>query len=415
MYKCWGGFVLYYFVSFVATQPETGRAGNRWHTDSRVGDRYAGTDWQRQGVSELPSPTNVTFSWTNEFCWELSWSLPENVDSQRCKYHINMSQIGQKNIIKTKKETRLKDCFPLMGVVRFSIQTQCNNRTRMSQTVVHTIPAPTELVKNFKCFLYSKAMNCSWLLTNQVPEDLQLYYGFKNMSKVSECSEYLYNDNQRTGCHLIGDFRIRIFFQVNGTLNGSSVRNTFEVDPKGHVQPLPLELKITEEGSNLNISWISPDIRDPRCWEYIINYTRCNTPESKSLKGETWIMVNYDPHCQYRVRIKPIFLKWCGMGEGDWTREEIYGKDGNRDWHLHVAAIFISVMAVIVSIVVCFCIRKHKDKILPQVPKPTNLISDMFNNNNDMSINEHLYIPAQEEVDCKITLVQDPLPQQPES
>lgn len=35
----------------------------------------------------------------------------------------------------------------------------------------------TELVKNFKCFLYSKAMNCSWLLTNQVPEDLQLYYG----------------------------------------------------------------------------------------------------------------------------------------------------------------------------------------------------------------------------------------------
>ena len=28
-----------------------GRAGNRWHTDSRVGDRYAGTDWQRQGVS----------------------------------------------------------------------------------------------------------------------------------------------------------------------------------------------------------------------------------------------------------------------------------------------------------------------------------------------------------------------------
>ncbi|XP_045556093.1 GTPase IMAP family member 6-like isoform X7 [Salmo salar] len=31
--------------------PEPSRAGNRWHTDSRVGDRYAGTDWQRQGVS----------------------------------------------------------------------------------------------------------------------------------------------------------------------------------------------------------------------------------------------------------------------------------------------------------------------------------------------------------------------------
>eukprot|EP00063_Salmo_salar_P061438 XP_014036273.1 PREDICTED: E3 ubiquitin/ISG15 ligase TRIM25-like isoform X2 [Salmo salar] len=28
------------------------RGGNRWHTHSRVGDRYAGTDWQRQGVSD---------------------------------------------------------------------------------------------------------------------------------------------------------------------------------------------------------------------------------------------------------------------------------------------------------------------------------------------------------------------------
>ncbi|XP_064787649.1 granulocyte-macrophage colony-stimulating factor receptor subunit alpha-like isoform X2 [Oncorhynchus masou masou] len=363
MYKCWGVFVLYYFVSFVATQPET----------------------------ELPSPRNVTFSWTNEFCWELSWSLLENVDSQRCKYHINMSWIGQKNLNRTKTETRLEECFPLMG----------------------------ELVTNFKCFLYtSKAMNCSWLLANQVPEDLQLYYGFfrlKNMSMVSECNEYLYNGNQRTGCHLRGDFQMRIFFQVNGTLNGSSVRNTFEVNPHIHVQPIPLELKITEEGSNLNISWISPDIGHSHCWKYIINYTRCKMPESKSLEDKTWIMVNYDPHCQYRVRIKPIFLQWCGMGEGDWTEEEIYGKDGNRDWHLHVAAVFISVMAVIVSILVCFCIRKHKDKILPKVPKPTNLIGDMFNNNNEMSINENLYIPAQEEVDCKITLVQYPLPQQPES
>jgi hypothetical protein len=28
-----------------------GRSGNRGQTDSRAGDRWAGTDWQRQGVS----------------------------------------------------------------------------------------------------------------------------------------------------------------------------------------------------------------------------------------------------------------------------------------------------------------------------------------------------------------------------
>ncbi|CAB1345256.1 unnamed protein product [Coregonus sp. 'balchen'] len=388
MYKCWGVFILYYFVSFVATQPET----------------------------DLPSPRNVTFSWTNEFCWELSWSLQENVDSQTCKCHITISRIGQKNVIKKRKGTQLQECFPLMEGVSFFLQTQCENRTRMSQTIVHTIPAPTELVKNFKCYLYSsKAMNCSWLLANQAPEDLQLYYGSNNVSKVSECSEYLYNTGQRTGCHLRGDFHKLIYFQVNGTLNGSSVRNTFEVNPHVHVKPLPLEWKITEEGSNLNISWISPDIKNPRCWDYVINYTRCKKPMSNHLEDKTWIMVNYDPYCQYRVRIKPIFSKRCGMGEGDWTKEKLYGKEGNRDWHLHVAAIFIPFMAVIVAIVVCVCIRKHKDKILPKVPKPTNLIRDMFNNNNEMRAMANLYIPAQEEVDCKITLVQDPLPQEPES
>lgn len=37
-----------------------------------------------------------------------------------------------------------------MGGVRFFIQTQCN-KTQMSQTVVHTIPAPTGWLSTTEC------------------------------------------------------------------------------------------------------------------------------------------------------------------------------------------------------------------------------------------------------------------------
>ncbi|XP_013999406.1 solute carrier family 66 member 3 isoform X2 [Salmo salar] len=38
------------YTGYGISKLTNGRAGNRWHTDSRVGDRYAGTDWQRRSL-----------------------------------------------------------------------------------------------------------------------------------------------------------------------------------------------------------------------------------------------------------------------------------------------------------------------------------------------------------------------------
>uniref|UniRef100_A0A8C8IHN1 Type I cytokine receptor cytokine-binding domain-containing protein n=1 Tax=Oncorhynchus tshawytscha TaxID=74940 RepID=A0A8C8IHN1_ONCTS len=185
----------------------------------------------------------------------------------------------------------------------------------------------TELVKNFQCSLYSsKAMNCSWLPANQA-SDLQLYYGYLGPSHIAACSEYQYRDGQRTGCHLRGSFlQYDVYFKVNGTLDGLSVQNNFLVLPRYHVKPPAPKVKITEEGRNLILSWDPPDIGAVHCWNFILKYNKCQESLGKEIQLEHVPgKVSYDQRCQYRVKLKAVYTKWCGEGGSDWSEEEIYG------------------------------------------------------------------------------------------
>ncbi|XP_020347097.1 interleukin-13 receptor subunit alpha-2-like isoform X3 [Oncorhynchus kisutch] len=186
-----------------------------------------------------------------------------------------------------------------------------------------------ELVKNFQCSLYSsKAMNCSWLPANQA-SDLQLYYGYLGPSHIAACSEYQYRDGQRTGCHLRGSFlQYDVYFKVNGTLDGLSVQNNFLVLPRYHVKPPAPKVKITEEGRNLILSWDPPDIGAVHCWNFILKYNKCQESLGKEIQLEHVPgKVSYDQRCQYRVKLKAVYTKWCGEGGSDWSEEEIYGTE----------------------------------------------------------------------------------------
>ncbi|XP_070291884.1 uncharacterized protein [Salvelinus sp. IW2-2015] len=215
--------------------------------------------------------------------------------------------------------------------VNYTVQTNpkhCTGRT-ISKPVSKSITKPTELVKNFRCSLYSsKAMNCSWLPANQA-SDLQLYYGYLGPSHIAACSEYQYRDGQRTGCHLRGSFlQYDVYFKVNGTLDGLSVRNNFLVLPRNHVKPPAPKVKITEEGRNLILSWDPPDIGAGHCWNYILKYNKCQESLGKEMQLEhVPVKVSYDQRCQYRVKLKAVYTRWCGEGGSDWSEEEIYGTE----------------------------------------------------------------------------------------
>nr|ACO13812.1 Interleukin-13 receptor alpha-1 chain precursor [Esox lucius] len=379
MYNCWKVFVFHFLVLIVATQTE----------------------------AELPSPIRLTSTWKNEFCLEFSWRLPESFDENLdCKYKIKTSQVS---ITRSSKTTLFQECDSLEGGLNFSVQTECNNSK--SQPVVHTIAAPRELVKDFHCFYYSSnALNCSWLPTNQSPEDINLYYAYPeseiHLSNTSECRSYLRNAGRKTGCLIRGDFsKLKVYFQVNGTVNGSSLRNTFKVIPKDNVKPPAPKVKITEKENNLNLSWNHPNISHPHCWDYMLNYSRCQESLSKTTKSNSET-IPYDPRCKYRVRIKAVYTSYCGKGESDWSGVEIYGEE---DWLITVISIVIPASLFLFVILFLCCFMKHKEKLFPKIPQPSMIYKDTLNSNKEeKTFIGDLYVPVEEDVECKFSLENEP-------
>ncbi|KAA8582426.1 hypothetical protein FQN60_006483 [Etheostoma spectabile] len=71
------------------------------------------------------------------------------------------------------------------------------------------------------------------------------------------------------------------------------------------------------------------------------------------------------------------------------------------------AAAIVPLMFAGLAVLGFVCFRKHKEHIFPKVPEPRDLVSDIFDNNNKSTVC-NLYIPAEEEDNCKITLVEEP-------
>ncbi|KAL0970258.1 hypothetical protein UPYG_G00239570 [Umbra pygmaea] len=379
MYSCWAFFVTYNLVSFVAS------------------------------TTELSSPINLTFSWTNEFCWKLSWSLPASFEEKlNCspKYQVNLPVPGKVPDSKRTSSTTYETCAGLTGVGNYSVETLCN--TNINQPAVHTIAAPKELVSNFQCVFYSyNDMNCSWHQTSQTPDDLQFYYAYPisktSISNISMCNTYLHTAEKKTGCHLScnNSFPHDLFIQVNGTVNGSLVRNTFKIDPKSNVKPPAPKVKIRKEGMYLNLSWDHPNIRRPHCWKYLLNYSRCQEPKICIEIDRNSKNILYEPECQFEIQVKAIF-NTCGTGESDWSEVELYGKNV---WPVDVGAIVIPIAVFIFVILFLCCFMKHRKKLYPKIPQPSLVYKDRTEE--QKIVIGSLYVPD-EKVELNINLENKP-------
>ncbi|KAK6323245.1 hypothetical protein J4Q44_G00055840 [Coregonus suidteri] len=360
----------------------------------------------------LPEPLNLSLTWATEFLIKLSWNAPKDLDAScKVKYIINSTRTGQKSNISSTPCLYKEYNVDMNDAVNYTVITspvECNDRTQ-SKPVSVSKPKSTELVKNFGCFLYSsKAMNCSWLPVNDASKDLQFYYRSPGDSHIAACSEYQYRAAQRTGCHLRGAFlQYDVYFLVNGTLNGSYVRNNFLVLPRYHVKPQAPKVKITEEGKNLILSWDPPDIGASHCWNYILNYNKCQESLSKEIQSKyVPVKVPYDRRCQYRVQVKAVYQKWCGDGGSDWSEEEIYGVD---EWSMTVVGTVIPAAVFLFLILLICCFMRHREKLFPKIPQPSLIFKDMLNSNKEQKSSiGNLYVPVKEEVECKISLEKDP-------
>uniref|UniRef100_A0A671UTK8 Uncharacterized LOC115589910 n=1 Tax=Sparus aurata TaxID=8175 RepID=A0A671UTK8_SPAAU len=304
---------------------------------------------------------------------------------------------------KKKNECRLKRSEPYMDFSVASVFV-CSLRCE------HVSLFFPELVRNLSCYVHSsKQTRCSWLPVSDAAdlgfffrltaEDLSLSIHNISRTPLRGCPAYV---NRKTGCDLQADTRHSIHILFNGTLNNSSVRNTFKIWLKENARPLPLNWTVIKAGDTFNISWIPPDFDKLSVWKFTIKQTACNKSMLHDVFEGTSTELNVIRRCENCMAIKAV-RKVTG-GESEWSDVKCFGSEPNA---LVYAAIIIPMMFAVLAALTLMCCKKNKDIIFPRVPEPRDFLSDISDNNNKITV-RNLYIPAEEE-DCKITLVIDPL------
>ncbi|XP_037336773.2 interleukin-13 receptor subunit alpha-1 [Pungitius pungitius] len=362
---------------------------------------------QRAPVSP---PRDVSLVWINEFWAQLSWAPPPH-SMANCHYEvIGEIHLGEKLFHSKNVNTQYFKRKIVMegGFLQLRVQTTCSGIH--SEPVVMILKYP-DLVRNVHCYSFAATKgHCSWSPASQAP-DLRFFYWLvddyseppadETSVNIQECLSYNYTGAVRTGCNLEArtDQIIYIFF--NATLMDTVPRNTFKKETFEDVRPPPLEWTVNKTGDKFAISWTKPDI--PIDWSIIMRYTECDETKNKTFQGDKPGELDLVPHCPYCMALIAHFVN----GATPWTKEKCFDADIDpKAWML--AAIIIPLMLVGLLALMFGCYRKNKEYIFPKVPQPRDLLSDISDNNNKSTVPD-LYIPMDEEANCKITLVEDPL------
>ncbi|XP_036404967.1 interleukin-13 receptor subunit alpha-1 [Megalops cyprinoides] len=390
----------------------------------------------------LPPPSRVSLQWVNDFCVNLSWSPPENLNRSACgvKYLVEETIRGGESNKFTKVCTNYTTCLELDGGVTYTVRTQPDTcgQINSSEGITLSIPPVKEkLVKDFQCVYYaSGSMNCTWNPTSEAT-DLQLHYWWNDGERIhlppEPCSLYLYSGNLKTGCHLHGGFLdvtalYPMFFLIKGMRGGSVLRNTFYTLPRENVKPSPPKLKIEplpDKPNHLMLTWEEPSGFHPelKYWDYQFRITNCEKKQPKSAHQDTYVEVPYDQRCQFRAQVRAVCNYMCGKGASDWSQEESYGQDSS-DWSFHVAFIAIPIILTICVIVLLLFLKKLQVLILPQIPDPRKFLKELINSNEDQGVarpnlpwdstldERKVFVPEQTEVCLKIELEAESQPKE---
>ncbi|KAK2900189.1 cytokine receptor common subunit beta-like [Channa argus] len=356
-------------------------------------------------------PQNVSLRWISDLKVEGSWAPPEH-SVENCKYEVNFETNEEhsfRNISNLTEFSKPLDCVMEGGFLHFSVRSVCNGSRSEAAVVNITYP---ELVKNLKCILTSSTQaECSWEAASHT--NVTFYYRYLGSSDTDElqwCPSYRNTDHMTTVCdlQLEVDKLKRIYIVFKGTVDNVLVRNTFDRDLFHNVRLPPLEWNVTKTGDKFNITWNPPDITLKL--EYIINYTECGQQKEIIITqtSATSTQLAVVPHCSYRMTMKANCSSKCNRVtfQMPWSEEKYFDADTDTN-ALVSAAIIIPLMFAGLAALAFVCCRKNKEKVFPKVPQPRDLLSEISDNNNKISV-RNLYTPAEEEENCKIALVIDP-------
>nr|XP_046237267.1 interleukin-13 receptor subunit alpha-1 isoform X2 [Scatophagus argus] len=352
-------------------------------------------------LGQILPPQNVSLLWYSDFKPVVDWST---YSMENCTYEVKRDDETDSVLPPWRPYVVMDGRF-----LSFSITTVCGD-TR-SQPAAFTFNY-TELVRDLQCHIYSsKKTYCSWTLARPI-EDLGFFYELVNedgstdidddsSSLLQACPSYTYTNGARTGCALQAKMTQDIHISFNGTWANQTVRNTFKIALKTNVRLPPLNWTVTKNRDKFLIRWDPPDIVDLSLWKFRINYTECNDMKFKDIYEQTSTDLPVVPHCPYRIAIKAQTRKL----ETPWS-EKYFDAEPN-DYYYLMVAIAVPLMFAVLTTMMFILWRRNQDYIFPKIPEPRNFLIDIPDNNNKSTVGK-LYVPAEEEDNCKITLVKDP-------
>ncbi|XP_041635392.1 interleukin-13 receptor subunit alpha-1-like isoform X3 [Cheilinus undulatus] len=351
----------------------------------------------------IQPPQNLSLSWSSDFWPQLNWTSPPH-SMENCSYEVESPE-GWQNTVNTTFWTK----FRVMegGKLKLSVRTVCGQEE--SDWVSVTTPYP-DLVENFTCSLESSQLTyCTWNKANNT-QDIWFYYQlFDELSRdktpLTECSSYRCSEGIKTGCDLKATTTQTMNILLNGTVDNEPVRNTFSSLLKKN-EPRPLNWTVTKDNNEFVIHWSPPDINDGWTWTYKIKYTKCNEENERRQTGGMSLRLDIVPQCPYRMQIKATLDYSLNGIETPWSEFKDFDAETDPNAMLYAVIIIPLIVAGLV-LFIFMCCRKNKDKIFPKIPEPRDLLSDISDNNNKSTLH-NLYIPAEEEDTCRITLVMDP-------
>ncbi|KAM4565296.1 interleukin-13 receptor subunit alpha-1 isoform 2-T2 [Fundulus diaphanus] len=284
------------------------------------------------------------------------------------------------------------------GFLGYSLITVCGGNKSKQAVLEITDP---DLVKELDCYVINSTQgHCSWSPVYDAT-DLRFFYGSEIQNsddpptELRECSSYSTTGGVRSGCDLPATPETFIEMVFNATLNDTLVRNTFK-NNNLKVKPPPLKWDVKKSKDNFNITWSPPDMLHLQSWKFRLNYTVCDSKMNATFEERLSHKLDRVSHCRYCLSIEAM----SNRGNSPPTDEECFDADQDLSFLVYVV-IFVIISLAAVTFV---CFQRNKENIFPKVPVPRDFLSDISNNNNQSPFRK-LYIQAEEEENCKVTLV----------
>ncbi|XP_053199903.1 interleukin-13 receptor subunit alpha-1-like [Scomber japonicus] len=363
-------------------------------------------------ADRLPPPTGLSYEWLDNFTINISWQKPiTKVDHCDILYEVQQGEdmrfrTESTNITKTCMTEELDSTGCKYTIRTVGKELKCDRTESEAVTIpIDTRVPRAELVKDFKCVIYPRKMNCSWIPVNP-SLNLTVHYRFNEVKEgyklpLKSCEE-LYSNGKRNGCYLKDAFTNQDIYMLVRSEAGQTTFKAF------YVFPSP-KMNITEEGNHLKLTWTRPEHGKSCSWKYEVCYRECNGPrECRNFTAEEEpLLVPYNKRCLYEFEYKATISNYCSKIPSDSTEALTYGTNAPPDGTLTVVAIVIPVILCVCVILSCYCFRRHRAIICPVIPDPSAIFKEMImNGNKELKAKSNLYTPVPEPIEpCKVTLV----------